>query len=223
MKREIESLLPLYESGALDEETRARVETWLRAHPEEAARLRRLHALKQVVQAEPQPAPPGDVLPSLRARVRRAPQLRPVPRWLQVLWGMALALACALLLWGAWHPGIRLQWRASGEAWTAFRVYRAPAGTTDFRLLAELPVSDSATVYRYTDSRVWPGKDYVYRVEAVTARGNVVLSDVVQGNSGVFATQAGSILLFSLGVGLLGWLFLPQGVLPLDSRRKRVE
>ncbi|RMF45672.1 MAG: hypothetical protein D6755_07720, partial [Anaerolineae bacterium] len=144
MEREIETLLPLYESGALDEAQRARVDAWLQSHPQEAARLQHLRTLKQVVQAEPQAAP-EEVLTSLRQRVQHAPQLRPVPRWAQVLWGCALALACALLLWGAWHPGVTLQWQAPGGMWTAFRVYRAPAGTTDFRLLAELPVSDPAT------------------------------------------------------------------------------
>ena len=167
---------------------------------------------REAVQSQPQARPPARVLARLRAEVRSVPQQRPLPWWWQAAWGLLLTAAVSLLLWGVWFPGATLQWQAPGEAWTAFRIYRAPAGTEDFSLLAELPVEQRGEVYRYRDASPWPGVSYTYRVEGVTAQGYTVLSQTVTHEGRESLIQAGSILLFGLGLGLLGIAFLPRGI-----------
>jgi len=205
-------LLPWYVAGSLDETERARVEAWLRETPQAEQQVQRLQAVQQAVSGQPQAQPPTRIQARVRAQTAVLPQLRPLPRWLQAAWSLTLALACALILWGAWQPGVVLQWQAPGGAWTAFRVYRAPAGSAEFALLEELPVQQEAAAYRYTDSRLLPGEEYVYRVEGVTAAGNVVLSETVHGGGAEMLPQVFSIILFSLGLGMLGLLLLPSGV-----------
>ncbi|HEB64543.1 MAG TPA: hypothetical protein ENJ02_03265 [Chloroflexi bacterium] len=167
---------------------------------------------REAVQSQPQARPPVRVLARLRAEVRSVPQQRPLPWWWQAAWGLLLTAAVSLLLWGVWFPGATLQWQAPGEAWTSFRIYRAPAGTSDFSLLAELPVEQRGDVYRYRDASSWPGVSYTYRVEGVTAQGRTALSQTVTHEGRGSLVQAGSILLFSLGLGLLGVAFLPRGM-----------
>ncbi len=217
-KKTPKTLLPWYAAGSLDEAERARVEAWLEATPQAGRDARRLRAVRQAVSGQPQAQPPARIQARVRAQAAVTPQLRPLPRWLQAAWSLTLALACALILWGAWQPGVVLQWQAPGGAWTAFRVYRAPAGGAEFTLLDELPVRQDAAAYRYTDSRLFPGEEYVYRVEGVTAAGNVVLSETVRGDGAEVLPQVVSIALFSLGLGLLGMLMLPGGV-PAARRR----
>ncbi len=211
-KKTPKTLLPWYAAGSLDEAERARVEAWLEETPQAGREVRRLRAVRQAVSGQPQAQPPARIQARVRAQVSALPQLRPLPRWLQAAWSLTLALACALILWGAWQPGVVLQWQAPGGAWTAFRVYRAPAGSADFSLLEELPVQQEAAAYRYTDSRLFPGEEYVYRVEGVTAAGNVVLSETVHGGGVETLPQVLSIALFSLGLGMLGLLLLPGGM-----------
>ncbi len=173
--------------------------------------------LRDALQRQPQVQPPARVLARLRAEVRAVPQQRPMPWWWQAAWGLLLTAAVSLLLWGVWLPGATLQWQAPGEAWTSFRIYRAPAGTNDFSLVAELPVAQTGDVYRYQDALPWPGVSYTYRVEGVTAEGRTALSQTVTHEGRESLVQAGSILLFGLGLGLLGVAFLPRGI---PARRK---
>ncbi len=168
--------------------------------------------VSRAVQTQAEIAPPGRVLARLRAEARSRPQQRPLPWWWQAAWGTVLTVAVSLILWGVWLPGAALQWQASGNAWQTFRIYRAPVGTGDFSLVAEIPAEHSGRPYLFRDTFVWPGVSYVYRVEGITRQGRIALSRTVVHPGRSSLVQAGSILLFGLGLGLLGVAFLPQGI-----------
>ncbi len=168
---------------------------------------------REAVQAQPQAHPPSRVLARLRAEVRAVSQYRPLPLWWQAAWGLLLAAGVSLLLWGVWTPGAALQWRALGGEWNVFRIYRAPAGSEHFTLVAEVPANRQGEgIYRYRDSRSWPGVSYTYRVEGVTREGSMILSQTVSHPGRESLIQAGSILLFGLSLGFFGAAWLPRGI-----------
>jgi hypothetical protein len=68
-----------------------------------------------------------------------------------------------------------------------FRVYRAEvdageaAETAQFELLDELPASEQARQYTFTDFRLLPGQNYVYRVEGLNEAGQPAASQTISG------------------------------------------
>lgn len=172
-----------------------------------------LEALRRALESEAA-APPPTLLQNLRDRVLRTPQLRRLPRWVIFGWGAVLVLACLLILWSIWRPAVTLEWQAPGSGWQAFRVYRAPAGTENYHLVAELPVTVSPpdAVYTFADRSAIPGVDYAYRVEGVKASGTLGLSEPVIHQGTDTLLQVGALVLFSLSLGLLGVSLLPRGI-----------
>ncbi|GAB4529676.1 MAG: hypothetical protein Fur0018_16420 [Anaerolineales bacterium] len=175
-----------------------------------------LETLRQILNAAPDETPPPHLLLQLRKNVARTPQQRRLPRWFAFAWGAVLTLACLLVLWGIWRPSVTLQWQTSGnhDAWQSFQVYRAPLGTEDYHLIATLPVrvTRPQAVYSYTDRSALPGVDYAYRVEGLNDTGSVAVSQVMVYRGMDTLLQVGSLVLFSLSLGLLGVSLLPHGL-----------
>jgi hypothetical protein len=84
---------------------------------------------------------------------------------------------------------------------TAFRIYRAPAGSADFGLLGEVPAEPEVQQYAYVDARPWQAQTYVYRVEAVGAAGQAAASRAITVNATDALPSQLGILLMSLAVG----------------------
>ena len=77
---EIEALMPWYVSGKLDASSRARVERYLEAHPEDRAHLAlvREESDATITANEAIPAPGPEALDRLRASIAAAPRRRPL-------------------------------------------------------------------------------------------------------------------------------------------------
>jgi hypothetical protein len=116
--------------------------------------------------------------------------------------GAAVGLAVLLLLWVVLQPGIVLEWSVEGDPALAFRVYRAPVGTADFGLVGEVPAEPQVRRYRYVDALPWLAKAYEYRVEALAAGGQPVLSQATEAGALEALPAQLAVVLLSLLAGL---------------------
>jgi hypothetical protein len=125
-------------------------------------------------------------------------------------WGGVLALAVVLLLWGSIQPGIVLRWSVDNVPLTAFRVYRAAAGSTDFELVQEVPAEPDAQQYTYVDPLLVPGRTYVYRVEGVGPGSKSVFSQAVVASAIEALPGQLAILLIGLAGGYVTVFLMPR-------------
>ena len=157
-------LLPWYLNRSLPAAERPAAE-------EQARRLSRTLSAWQAVRlaalSQPARLPPAAVRQRVLAQTQAAGRARRMLRGLPLLSGAIFAMLALLLLWNVVQPGIGLQWSVSGAAPTAFRVYRAFAGSDRFEILREIPAQSGIMDYSYVDTALWPGQRYQYRVEAV--------------------------------------------------------
>lgn len=170
LSKRVKELLPWYVNGTLRAAERKAVERQRDRLPEIAARLAEWQELYAAVRTQPEQKPASPVWRHTMARVRslystgRQVDALPRPTW---AWGGVLALAIIVLLWGSIRPGIVLRWSVDNVPVSAFRVYRAAAGSSDFELVHEIAAKADAQQYTYVDPLPVPGQTYVYRVESV--------------------------------------------------------
>jgi hypothetical protein len=158
-------------------------------------------AVRLAALSQPSRLPPAAVRQRVLAQTQAAGRARRIPRGLPVLSGAVFAVLALLLLWNVVQPGIGLQWSVNGTVPTAFRVYRAPAGSDRFEILREIPAQSGTADYSYVDTALWPGQDYQYRVEAVNDR--AAAATVAANGAEVVPAQL-AIVLSSLLIGIAG-------------------
>jgi hypothetical protein len=191
----VTDVLPWYLNHSLPERERLAAEEQARRAPQQLAAWQ---AVRAAAQSQPTHLPPA----ALRRRVLAQAQARArTPRWLPFLSGAVLTVLALLLLWNVVQPGIGLQWSVAGTVPTAFRVYRAPAGSDRFEFVREVPAQAGIVDYTYVDTTLWPGQTYRYRVEAVNAE--TASATVAANGAEVLPTQI-AILFSSLLIGLTG-------------------
>lgn len=210
-----EDLLPWHLNGTLRGEEKRRVEEWLQNDPRAAEEARAWRLVQAAVQEGEPIQPPSQVWERLIGEIRTALPRR--GRSLSIQWTQVLSCALALiLLAGLWllvKPGVVIRWRlaAASELPEAFRVYRGLAGEEDFRLLGEIPTRMDARQYEYSDVWAIPGREYVYRIEAVSAQGTVTISESRRSSPWValpwqLAVLAVSLVMGYAAAGFLEWL-----------------
>jgi hypothetical protein len=182
ISKRMKELLPWYVNGTLSAADQNAVERGRDESPGLATELAAWQRLHAAVRAQPEQRVAPAVWEGVLAQVRsscptgRRMVARPRMAW---AWGGLLALAVMLLLWGSIQPGIVLRWSVDNVALTAFRVYRAAPGSTDFELVQEVPAEADAQQYTYVDPLLVPGRTYVYRVEGVGPGSQSVFSQAV--------------------------------------------
>jgi hypothetical protein len=187
LREEVEQWLPAYAGGLIYGWRRLLLKWWLDRDATARQQLGQIERIRQDVRRQPQEQPAAEVYLRIQAAVAeevrpaKAPG-RPIAVWATTI---LIALVALVLVWQALPPGISLEWSVEGELPTAFRVYRAPA-TADsltpgqpFTLLDELQANEAAAAYQFTDWLPLPGRDYVYRVEALDQTGEPVASQVI--------------------------------------------
>jgi len=182
--------LPAADRPAADEQARRFSQT-----------LSAWQAVRSAALSQPSRLPPAAVRQRVLAQTQAAGRTRRMPRGLPLLSGAAFAVLALLLLWNVVQPGIGLQWSVNGTVPTAFRVYRAPAGSDRFEILREIPAQSGTADYSYVDTALWPGQDYQYRVEAVNDR--AAAATVAANGAEVVPAQL-AIVLSSLLIGIAG-------------------
>ncbi len=207
-------LLPEYLNHSLPDRDRTAAEEQIRRS---AQRLAAWQAVRSAALSQPVRLPPLAVRQHVLAQARLKER---TSRWLPALSGAVLAMLALLLLWNAVQPGIGLHWSVAGTVPTAFRVYRAPAGSDHFEFVREVPAQASTKDYTYIDTTLWPGLTYQYRVEAVNT--NTASATIAANGAEVLPTQL-AIVLSSLLIGFAGAYLLREiAALPRPSHWKAI-
>lgn len=133
--------LPAADRPAADEQARRFSQT-----------LSAWQAVRSTALSQPSRLPPAAVRQRVLAQTQAAGRARRMPRGLPQLAGAVFAVLALLLLWNVVQPGIGLQWSVNGAVPTAFRVYRAPAGSDHFEILREIPAQSGIMDYSYVDT-----------------------------------------------------------------------
>jgi hypothetical protein len=203
LSKRAKELLPWYVNGRLTTTEQEAVERWLHHSPDGLAELAEWQQVRTAVSGQAQQEPSPEAWRRVTARVRSLddshgqPQILPRLAW---VWGGMLAVAIVALLWVVVQPGIVLQWSVNDGPLTAFRVYRAPVGSTDFELVYEIRAQPDSEEYTFIDAALWPGQTYVYRVEGLNPGEQPAVSQAITAN----ALEALPSQLAVILVGLIG-------------------
>jgi hypothetical protein len=157
-------------------------------------------------QLDPSPAVYSRIAAATRSTaIERANTWRPSLIWIPII---VLLILTGVILWRVLPPGLVVQWSVEGEVPTTFRVYRAPAESTesdDFTLIGELAAETGVVNYGFTDLRLFPGRQFSYRVEGFSETGQLATSQAMVGDS--LEALPGQLLLFVViimgGMGIL--------------------
>ena len=211
----LKSQLPLYVTGRLPRYQRRIVEAWLHRSPRARARLEALRLLKSDLDAENRLAAEPAIWPRLDVRASaRTGSISPAKAstW---GYGMVLGLLLFLFAWFAIPPAVEIQWSVSGTSPKEFRVYRAEGPVTGtFELVEAIPANDPVTTYSFRDYLLVPGREYIYRIEAIGPNNEALANDWVTGDS--FLVLPGQIALITASlISLYGiWVYVDRtGVL----------
>ena len=212
-------LLPWYANGTLQPSEKQMVEEWLLQDPSAQAELAELRRMRQDIKNRPQIPTPAGSFYGVTARIQAKPRLPwwAVSRWVSLSMGTVLTLAILIILWMVVRPGVVLQWSVSESSLSTFRIYRAPMGSQDYKLLSEVPLEENVLQYSFVDAWLVPGQDYVYRVEGVEQGQFLAVSQSIVTSSMVALPGQLAILFTSLVLGYTGLtliraipLFLPN-------------
>lgn len=210
MKRRIDSyfneLMPLFVNGRLGGLRRRMFAAWLRRSASGRQRLAAAKALRQAVSVGPD-TPSAAVWNRIRSEIQVEAAAGVPARPQAWHWGMGLAVLLIILAWFAFPPSVVLEWSVQGSQPEAFHVYRSTLGTDDFQLLEEIPAVEAQSAYRFVDLQLIPGRQAVYKIEAIRENGVVVTNELVVPDGGV-ALPNQLALLLSGGVLVYGLLVL---------------
>jgi hypothetical protein len=196
-KKRTDLLLPWYLNDTLSPEETLAVDEHIHHDTALPSILQEYQSLRNAIINQPLISPSFQIRTNLIEKIRAEANR---PRSGRLAWSTTVLLAIAVffLLWSILQPGILLEWTASGGDLSAFRVYRAPQGTTDFELVREISVQSQTNKYRFLDSLLFPGEKYIYIIEGINTSGEATIWETGQGNSlGTLPIQ-GAIVITSL-------------------------
>jgi len=202
----LKELLPAYLNGSLTGIERQAVLAWLDNDPDGQVELEKWKTVKKCVAEQPLVSPPPALEQRILTQARTTTQL-PINlsnrRWLVATYlsGLALTLGIFVLLWLVIRPGIVLAWTVHDGDLSTYRLYRAPLGTQEYELLAQVPARPSVQQYTYIDALLLPGQAYNYLVEGVGQTGQSATSEIVRGNGSDILPAQISLLLSSIIIG----------------------
>jgi len=196
-KNQTELLLPWYLNETLSPEETLAVDESFHQDTSLSSLLQSYQRLGNAIKNQPLISPSSQIRTNIIEKIRTEPNK---PRSRMLAWSLTvlLSIAISFLLWSIVQPGILLEWTGSGGDLSAFRVYRAPQGTTDFELVREISFQSQTNKYRFLDSLLLPGKKYIYIIEGINTSGEATIWETAQGNSSGILPNQGAILITSL-------------------------
>lgn len=217
-------LLPAYVNGTLSPQQKSQVEKALAFSVELRRELDHCRQVASLVAVQPALHPSPDAWQKTLAAVRHLPQpaRRPAITWHWQPSAGLLSLAVLILLWLVVRPGVLLQWTVNTEGLTAYRLYRAPVGSSDYTLIGELPVQPGLSQYQYTDALLVPGQTYSYVVEGVRNGSRYFVSGAVTAAAGQALPAQIALIFASVMIGYALYLLVqasPQWVPSFRERR----
>jgi hypothetical protein len=203
------ALLPWYLNGTLSPSESRTIARWLRkshgALPDVGAPrqtdLATWREVQRSVRSQPAAFPNPGVWRRIASEISHSP-CRPLARiGTRLALGTCLALLLLALFWTILQPGVLLEWSARGGTVVAFRIYRAPLGTTDYSFVGQIPADPRPGRYHYVDAKLWPGQRFVYRIDVVGAGGRLAACRILSGNSLVALPAQMAVGAVSLVIG----------------------
>ena len=181
MKKKIvhpEELTPWYANQTLDADEAERYQAWLESHPQGEGDLRFWQEVRMTVAEQARWSPQPGALQQTQARLREiaispGSGRRTLPA---IASAAAVMVIVFVLLWVVVKPGVTLRWSVRGITPTGFRIYRAPANSPDYRLVAEIAARNDQLAYQFNDLLTVPGLSYRYRVDGVGGSGEILSS-----------------------------------------------
>jgi hypothetical protein len=227
INQHLNSLLPAYINGTLNPTQRKLVAFWLKRDTEAQITAENLKMLQSAVQRQPRRSPPPAVLSKIQAQIQteqttqqrvalNKPVQKPALAFPVLLLSVVTLILAATVMWQTLPPGIVLQWSVEGQAPESFRVYRAPADSdqvvanSQFELIDEVPAAGQVRQYKFTDIRLLPGQNYVYRVEGLTATGQSAASQMITGRAVDALPGQLAMLLVVFFCGFVVWTMFQQ-------------
>lgn len=196
-------LLPWYINHSLTEAETSSVEFWLQNNPDAGAYQNSIQRIAGAIHCQ------NEVKPSLQVRAKVLSEISQIAQqtqniW-QWLWGIPLATLIFALLWLVIQPGNQLQWSVQGADAAVFRIYRAPVGDSNFKLVNELAANPIQQDYQFADPVILLGQNYNYAIEIIDQFGNTSISQVATSNSMTLLVAQFAILLtsFMLTFGMI--------------------
>jgi hypothetical protein len=105
----------------------------------------------------------------------------------------------------------------------AYKIFRAPQGTTDYKLLSQVRAKSGKIEYTYIDSLLLPWQNYSYIVEGVSQGGQDILSQTISISARQALPGQLSLLITSLIVGFSILLLLQYWPLfPIRGKRMAI-
>ena len=129
-----------------------------------------------------------------------------------------------VLVWFVFPPKVVLEWRVEGTTPQEFRVYRSvEAGSQNFTLVEEIPAAGSSTDYQFVDLQLIPGREYAYRIEAISSGGEPMTSELIRSDSSsALPSQMALLLTFSVSIYGLAIFLSEKMHLPAENLRFRM-
>lgn len=220
-------LLPWYLNDTLTGEEKKAVDILLRQEPNSQRELEAWRNIQRVLSNQPQQTPSPYLWNEISRRISEKRDPRHAFGYLRSLVGfiagLAITLAVLILLWLVIRPGIVLDWSISNDGMQAYKIFRAPQGTTDYKLLIQVRAKPGKIEYTYIDSLLLPWLNYSYIVEGVSQGGQDILSQTISISARQALPGQLSLLITSLIVGFSSLLFLQYWPLfPIRDKRMAI-
>jgi hypothetical protein len=220
-------LLPWYLNDTLTGEEKKAVDILLRQEPNSQRELEAWRNIQKVLSNQPQQTPSPYLWNEIIHRLSEKREPRHAFGHLRSLGGfiagLAITLAVLILLWLIIRPGIVLNWSISDDGMQSYRIFRAPQGTTDYKLLSQVRAKPGKIEYTYIDSLLLPWQNYSYIVEGVSQEGQDILSQTISTSARQALPGQLSLLITSLIVGFSILLLLQYWPLfPIRGKRMAI-
>ena len=201
-RKYLHTLLPEYVNHTLDPIRRRIVAWWLKRDTAAQAEFHALTHLRAAIHTQPLLEPPPHLYLRLQGKLQTQTST-PLPSkgviWQAWAGGMVLVFLSLILIWNVLPPGIILQWTAQGGE---------PVATVtaiSARPHACVSAAPGAGVYTFRDLLLFPGQEYVYRVEVIDQNGlsssQTIMSDALQALPGQLALLL-SLIIAGYGIHL---------------------
>jgi hypothetical protein len=227
LSQQLNSLLPAYINGTLNPTQRKIISIWLKRDAQARMTAENLKTLQTAVHRQPRRSPPPAVLGKIQAQIysqqaqqgtisRKGSLQKPTLGFPVLVLSIVTLILAVTVMWQTLPPGIVLQWSVEGQAPETFRVYRAEADSgqlladTQFELLEEVPAAGRVRQYKFTDVRLLPGQNYVYRVEGLSATGQPAASQMITGRAVDALPGQLAMLLVVIFCGFVVWNMFQQ-------------
>jgi hypothetical protein len=209
LKPAIRKLIPFYVNGTLSEKEKKAVEGAINNDEQARGEVDAWIHIQSVISDQPQQDPSPMIWQRVLAAAHTTERGRQssLPVYQGFLAGAKLTISILVSLWLVIRPGVMLQWSVERDGMINYRIYRASQGSSQFELIKEVTAQIDRSRYNYVDTSLIPGKDYVYRVEAIPPTGAPTFSQVVQGRYLEILPGQLAILLTSIITGY-GIVFL---------------